>query len=199
MLNLQNSSVLNNERSNIRSSELKAFWAELREKESVKTSNKETEITSSSSFELKITELKKTIPFNELFIKYLKDIEEVTSLKIQDKQRERIKNALENENFSRLSPEKNKKHRKEFSEKKKDLIKQWEEETGHNWPRYEKDIYSKNGKLLRQKGYPYDAHHIIECGYKGPNEWWNMHPAAHPDEHQQGIHRKNGPASEIFK
>lgn len=34
--------------------------------------------------------------------------------------------------------------------------------------------------------------------YGGPHEWWNMHPAKFPDEHQGGIHRKNSPAKKLF-
>ena len=44
----------------------------------------------------------------------------------------------------------------------------------------------------------YDAHHIIESSYGGPNQWWNMHPARFPDQHQQGIHRAGGPSNQIF-
>jgi len=43
-----------------------------------------------------------------------------------------------------------------------------------------------------------NAHHIIESSYGGSNEWWNIHPARFPDQHQGGIHRANGPARSIF-
>ena len=73
-----------------------------------------------------------------------------------------------------------------------------EKQTGQSWPRYTEDLYSKNGTLVRRAGQPYDAHHIIESRYGGPNQWWNMHPARFPDQHQQGIHRAGGPGSQVF-
>jgi hypothetical protein len=42
-----------------------------------------------------------------------------------------------------------------------------------------------------KKGAPYDAYHIIENVYGGPHEWWNIHPASNPIEHQVGIHAKD--------
>lgn len=45
----------------------------------------------------------------------------------------------------------------------------------------------------------YDAHHIIENKYGGDNEWWNIHPAAKPQEHQRLIHGKDSPARYLFK
>lgn len=52
---------------------------------------------------------------------------------------------------------------------------------------------------IRSKGQPHDAHHVIESSRGGSNEWWNIHPARFPDQHQGGIHRTNSPASKIFK
>lgn len=49
------------------------------------------------------------------------------------------------------------------------------------------------------QGKPYDAHHIIENKYGGDNEWWNIHPAKFPDEHQGGIHGAGSPSRELFK
>ena len=89
-------------------------------------------------------------------------------------------------------------HRAQFNKVKNELITQWEKQTGQSWPRYAEDLYSKNGTLVRRAGQPYDAHHIIESSYGGPNEWWNMHPARFPDQHQQGIHRAGGPGSQVF-
>ena len=36
--------------------------------------------------------------------------------------------------------------------------------------------------LLRSKGQPYDAHHIMESSYGGPCEWYNLHPPCFPDQ-----------------
>ncbi len=68
-----------------------------------------------------------------------------------------------------------------------------------NGPLYDKDIFDKSGSILRKKGDPYDAHHIIEQNYGGPHEWWNMHPARAPDIHKGGIHGSGSPARELFK
>ena len=38
----------------------------------------------------------------------------------------------------------------------------------------------------------------MELSYGGPNVWYNLFPAKHPDEHQQGIHREYSVASQIF-
>jgi UPF0720 protein yxiD len=40
---------------------------------------------------------------------------------------------------------------------------------------------------------------VIENSYGGNNEWWNIHPARFPNEHQAGIHRTGSPARELFK
>ena len=63
----------------------------------------------------------------------------------------------------------------------------------------ENDVYNDAGKLIAKKGRKYDAHHIIENKYGGDNEWWNMHPARFPDQHQRGIHGAGSPSRELFK
>lgn len=35
--------------------------------------------------------------------------------------------------------------------------------------------------------------------FGGDNEWWNIHPAKFPDEHQIGIHGSGSPSKELFK
>ena len=47
-------------------------------------------------------------------------------------------------------------------------------------------------------GANYDLHHIIPRRYGGPNEWWNMVPAARLVEHQCGIHRAGSIYKKIF-
>ena len=61
-----------------------------------------------------------------------------------------------------------------------------EEETLQKWP-------------VDEKGRRYQLHHIIEQQYGGEHEWWNIHPAKFPDQHQGGIHGANSPSREIFK
>ena len=79
-----------------------------------------------------------------------------------------------------------------------DLIQMWEEKTGTEWPRYTEDVFNEAGDVLRTANQPYDAHHIIELSTGGPNEWWNLHPARFPGEHQNGIHAAGSWAKKIF-
>jgi toxin YxiD len=39
---------------------------------------------------------------------------------------------------------------------------------------------------------------FIENNFGEPHEWWNIHPAKNPDEHQGGIHGKGSPSGKIF-
>ena len=130
--------------------------------------------------------------------KYLNDIKAQTGLAVSPKQHKLIDEALAKNDYTRLSTAESKAHRAQFNKVKNELITQWEKQTGQSWPRYTEDLYSKNGTLVRRAGQPYDAHHIIESSYGGPNQWWNMHPARFPDQHQQGIHRAGGPSNQIF-
>lgn len=63
------------------------------------------------------------------------------------------------------------------------LKNEWENQTDQKWPK---------DKLT---GKDYEAHHIIENKYGGPNEWWNIHPARggkkNVNQHQSGIHNSN--------
>lgn len=79
------------------------------------------------------------------------------------------------------------------------LIDQWEKNTGQKWPTYSEPVLSRRGRVYIEKGDRYDAHHIIKNENGGPNEWYNIHPAKRPDEHQSGIHRKDGPEKRLFK
>lgn len=74
----------------------------------------------------------------------------------------------------------------------------WEEKTGQEWPKYSEDVLNEAGEVIRTAGQPYDAHHIIELSTSGPNEWWNLHPASFPGEHQNGIHAVGRLAKLIF-
>lgn len=131
--------------------------------------------------------------------RYLKDLEAQTGFKVTDEQRANLASTLRQQEFSKLSPELSDINRKEFNKVKNDLINQWEVNTGQVWPRYTEDVVAKNGVTISRKaGQPFDAHHIIENSFGGPNEWWNMHPARFPDQHQGGIHRAGGVAREIF-
>ena len=104
------------------------------------------------------------------------------------------------EDLEKLSPEEVAKRREEFDDKKAELKKQWELENGRPWPKYETDVYSANGKLIRKAGSDYDAHHIQPLCMGGKNEAKNITPL-HAQEHydKQGIHSPDSPYSKIEK
>ncbi|MGH1043889.1 MULTISPECIES: T7SS effector LXG polymorphic toxin [Bacillus] len=133
------------------------------------------------------------------FQEYLGQVEEITNRKIPENQKELLQEALEDNAYSKLSKEETAQRRAEFDKLRTNLIKDWELKTGQKWPTYEEVVYSKKGLPLRKKTANYDAHHIIESTYNGAHEWWNLHPAKYPDEHQGGIHGKGKIAKEIFK
>lgn len=134
----------------------------------------------------------------KLFPDYIKEVEKITNRKLDPKQLEKVEDAMKNQDFPKLSPEETELRRKLFNSAREDLIKEWETNTGKIWPRYEKDVISPTGTVRRYAGQAYDAHHLIELDFRGPNEWWNLHPAAFPDEHQGGIHAAGNLARKMF-
>lgn len=122
---------------------------------------------------------------------YLSEVEKITNREIKPIQMSKLTEALRQQDFEKITPEKLKLHKKLFNNCKDKLIEQWEKSTGDEWPRYKDDVYNDKGEVIRVKGQPYDAHHLVEASFGGPNEWWNMHPAAFPNEHQNRIHQSN--------
>lgn len=130
---------------------------------------------------------------------YIKDVETHTGRKLSNNQTDKLKDALRNKKYERMSPKDVAKHRSEFNRKKNSMISDWEKETGQKWPVYTEEVIGKNGDVVRKIGDRYDAHHIIENSFGGDNEWWNIHPAKFPNEHQAGIHKAGSPARQLFK
>ena len=100
--------------------------------------------------------------------------------------------------IEKISPEKNAEMREEFNEKKEALKKEWEQIHGRPWPKYEEDVYSPSGKLIRKAGSDYDAHHILPLGMGGKNEVDNitpLHASVHYDK--QGIHAPDRPCARL--
>ncbi|CKH73992.1 Uncharacterised protein [Streptococcus pneumoniae] len=126
-------------------------------------------------------------------------VEEITNRKIPENQRELLQEALEKNAYERLSKEEVDQRRAEFNTIKNKLIAEWEKETSQTWPTYTEEVISRRGKVSRRIDKPFDAHHFIENAHGGEHEWWNMHPAKYPDEHQGGIHAKDSISREIFK
>ncbi|UHH07494.1 ribonuclease YxiD [Bacillus subtilis] len=137
---------------------------------------------------------------SDLIKKYARDIEQRTGRELPKNQIDKLKEALRNKEYKKMSPIETAKHRTKFDKVKNKVIKEWEENTGQKWPVYKENVVSeKTGKIIRKKGDKYDAHHIIENTFGGEHEWWNMHPAKFPNEHQAGIHGTGSPANELFK
>lgn len=99
-----------------------------------------------------------------------------------------------------ISVEDNKIQKKEFESTKRDLKSEWEHRNGIPWPRYDEDVYSDSGNLIRKKGDCYDAHHILPSKMGGKNVVENitpLHASVHYD--RQGIHRDDGPYGQMSK
>jgi len=133
------------------------------------------------------------------FPDYVDEIEQITNRKILPQQKELVDDALKKTDFSKLGTEGTKLAREEFKFQKKSLIEMWEKMTASKWPKYADDVLNDAGDVIRRAGQPYDAHHIIELSVGGPNEWWNLHPARFPSEHQNGIHAAGRLAKIIFE
>lgn len=134
----------------------------------------------------------------ELVPEYLHEVESITKREIKPAQMEKLQKALKEQDFVKLDPDKVKLHKKLFDNAKDKLIDEWEKNTGDIWPVYAKDILNDAGEVIRTAGQRFDAHHLIESSFGGPNAWWNLHPAAFPSEHQAGIHAINSLANKIF-
>ena len=86
----------------------------------------------------------------------------------------------------------------EFDDIKGDLKNQWEKIHGIPWPKYESDVYSHKGNLLRRAGDDYDAHHIHPLSKGGENTVENITPM-HVNNHydKQGIHASGSSCSKL--
>ena len=124
--------------------------------------------------------------------RYIRQIENITQKAVTTEQVGLLKNALQTQEFKKLSLENAAKHRNKFDNIKSELRKEWKQNTGKEWPVYK--THSNPDKI----GKPYDAHHIIQLNHEGPNTWWNIHPAHGLTEHKI-IHGSGSVANEIFK
>ena len=137
---------------------------------------------------------------NESFNEYLNDIQSQTGRKLTDVQTHELEQHLNSDKqYQYVGKTKTAANRRLFNSKKAELIKEWEQKTGESWPTYSEAYITKSGNEYKSVGDPFDAHHLIENSYDGDAEWWNIFPASFPNEHQAGIHRKNGPASILYK
>jgi predicted ribonuclease toxin of YeeF-YezG toxin-antitoxin module len=130
--------------------------------------------------------------------KCLKETEKITNRDIPKNQKELIDKAINENDFFKLSPQETAERRQEFNKVRNTLIAEWEKNNGEKWPTYDSDVLGDVGNVIRRAGHRYDAHHLIEVSVKGPNEWWNIHPAKFPDEHQGGIHAPKSHTTKTF-
>ena len=132
------------------------------------------------------------------FKDYIRDIELQTGRKLTNEQIKRLGDAIRSNNYVELSKAEKAYNRTTFDNKRIELIVQWQKMTGQKWPKYDECVFDKNGKIVRSPKNFYDAHEIIPNSYGGPLEWWNIHPAKWPNEHQGGIHRASGILDQIL-
>lgn len=139
----------------------------------------------------------RNLTYNRRFQSYLDEITKITGVEIQTKQRELLKEAIDNNEFTRLPPSESKSRRVQFTRVRDALIKDWELNTGSKWNTYQHDVINKRGRVIRMEGKKWDAHEIILNSWGSPHEWFNLTPAPHP-RHQQDVHGKNSICTEIF-
>ena len=111
-----------------------------------------------------------------------------------------IDDSIKENEWKRISPEKNAEMREDFSNMKNKLISDWENMHGEKWPTYTEDVYSPNGKLIRREGDKYDAHHVQPLTFNGKNSAENITPL-HASEHfdKQGVHAPESPYGKMEK
>lgn len=102
--------------------------------------------------------------------------------------------------WERVSPEIVAQKREAFNDIKADLKSQWEDANGMEWPKYQEDVYSDNGNIIRKAGNDYDAHHIRPLCLGGENEASNITPLHARDHYdKQGIHATDTPYNKLTK
>lgn len=108
-----------------------------------------------------------------LFSHYCNDLLKASRLPVIPEQRAILHDYIKNGNLYPLRPPIVQEKRRKFTENKMDLIREWEFNTGLQWPWYADE------KI--------EAHHIIFLSYNGPNTWWNIYPIP-ARFHQRHIH-----------
>lgn len=126
---------------------------------------------------------------------YLHEVQKTGDYKIPKVHMKELKEYLASHDIERIDPSDTFQNHKDFNNHKKQLIEKWESETGKTWPRYDHDVIGSNGTVIAKKGQLFDAHHIIEVSYGGPNESWNIMPVS-KEKHIE-IHQNNS-TREVF-
>lgn len=132
---------------------------------------------------------------SRIFHEYLADVKKFSAYELSSESQKKLEEYIKTNEIKKQPPAETIKKRVEFDRKKKKLIEQWEIENGKKWPRYEKDEVDEKGNVIRKAGDLYDAHHIIELSYGGPNESWNITPMKYSDH--QKLHKMDS-AKQLF-
>ena len=133
-----------------------------------------------------------TSTVNEIKSKDLSEIAKdyISDLKIKSEVADTLKNKdLDVSKFEPRSPEQVKKMREDFDDNKAKLRKEWEQLNNREWPKYDHDVYNKDGVRIRKVGDCYDAHHIQPLSLGGKNEASNLTPldlTKHSEVHSAG-------------
>ena len=107
---------------------------------------------------------------------------------------------IDTSDLERKSPGEIASQREEFAKVRQELKHEWEEKNGQPWPKYEHDVYSSKGNLIRRAGSDYDAHHIKPLSAGGKNEAGNITPLnAEVHYDKQGIHAPDSPCTKLDK
>lgn len=102
---------------------------------------------------------------------------------------------LKVDNIERLPKEEVAKRRDAFKRDKANLIKEWENQTGREWPRYKEDVIV-NGVVVAKAGDLYDAHHIKPLSWGGENTASNITPMEWRPHHQK-LHASDSGYSKV--
>lgn len=102
---------------------------------------------------------------------------------------------LDVNNLEKQPKEKVSELREDFEKNRSKLRDEWAKQNNQEWPRYEHDVYSDDGKLLRRAGDRYDAHHIQPLELGGKNVAENITPMD-ISKHQE-IHSLNGSCTKL--
>lgn len=165
----------------------------LRRRDGIEDDNLEKQMEPSVDISLHCPENCDKEELEEVLQEYIKDLKEYSECPetIPDK-------PFDTGDLKKRTPEENAEARKEFSDKKEQLKREWEEANGRPWPKYKHDVYSANGKLIRKAGSDYDAHHIQPLSIGGKNEASNLTPLnAEVHYDKQGIHAPDSPCSKL--
>jgi hypothetical protein len=136
---------------------------------------------------------------NKLFKQYIDELEAASGgIRMGAAQRAEIAEAIRATNYAklRITGDELQAVRRDFNRMRPELMAEWSQRTGHDWPTYKSTVLKENGDVWRLKGAPYDAHHVTRLGTSGPNQWWNMFPVR-VEHHVPQVHNPNSMLNQL--